>query len=139
MDNKSIITEELLNTINPKTNKTTKQMLQSLNVYTEGEKITFEEAMQRLKPVCEQIVKQSNGIQRWARFNALITGNTHDEILFYKSDGTNRTRYAILDEDKDNYIVADKCNDIECVGSFKIPKDMFDKTGKIVEERVSLK
>lgn len=130
-----IISEEILNRINPKTKKTIKQMLIELDLYQEGEDITFAEAMSRLEPSYRLILNHADGIYRWFRFNALIKGN-NDEILFYKSNGKTSTRYAIIRENRRNYYIAKEPNTIESENIIKIAKDRYSEFARITEEKL---
>ena len=110
-------------------------MLIELDIFNDGEEITFAEVMIRIEPSYQLLLKQSKGIYRWFRFNSLIRGNADKEILFQKSDGSTETRYAIIKEDKDNYYIAINSNNITCDKSVGIAKDMYSKFARITEEK----
>jgi hypothetical protein len=137
MNNEQNLIQELLQSINPKTNKTTEQMLIDLKLYAKGETITLEELMKRIKSQIDKI--GNNFTCKWARFKSLIRGNTEDEILFVKNDKTNNTRYAILKEDKEYYYIATEANNINCIRNLQINKTMCNAFADIVEETLEIK
>jgi hypothetical protein len=78
--------------------------------------------------MCNIAVAESEDMMNWyARFKDGLYDD--GEIVYKVDDGTNNTRYAVIDEGKDEYAIALIPNDIEtnkvCMFNKKFENDLF--------------